>query len=132
MDMVKGIEGILLFSENAKALAEFYRDKVGLEMTTEAEVGEEYEKNFFGFEFGEEKTGLYIMDHSEVHGKQKEPARIMFNLEVDNIEEEVKKMDEAGVKKIQGVYHMQGYGHIATFEDIDGNYFQLVQIRPTP
>lgn len=129
--MIRGTESIILFSEDAKSLAKFYRDKVGLEMTTEAEAGDEYEKNFFGFEFGEGKTGLYIMDHSEVHGRQKEPERIMFNLEVDNIEEDVKKLDEQGVKKIQETYHMEGYGYIATFEDIDGNYFQLVQIRPT-
>ncbi|MBI2005619.1 MAG: VOC family protein [Candidatus Aenigmarchaeota archaeon] len=126
--MVKGIESILLFSENAQKLADFYKDKVGLEITTEAEVGED--EDFFGFEF-EGSPGLYIMHHSKVRGSSKEPERIMFNLEVDNIEEEVKKLDEAGVKKIQDIYHMQNYGYIATFEDIDGNYFQLVQIRPS-
>lgn len=127
--MVKGIESVLLFSENAKNLAEFYRDRVGLEMTTEAEMGKDYEENFFGFEFGEEKTGLYIMDHSEIHGKQKEPERIMFNLEVEDIQKDAKRLLDSGVKQIQEIYHMEGYGWIATFEDIDGNYFQLVQIR---
>ncbi len=126
--MVKGIESITLFSENAKGLAEFYKDKVGLKMTLEAEVGERGE-NLFGFEFGEDKPGFYIMDHSKVKGKQKEPERIIFNLEVTEIEADVKKLDEAGIKKIQDTYHMQNYGYIATFEDLDGNYFQLVQIR---
>jgi len=125
--MIKGIESITLFSENAKDLADFYKDKVGLKMTLEAEVGEEG-GNLFGFEF-EGGPGLYIMDHSEVKGKQKEPERIIFNLEVDDIEENVKRLDEAGVKKIKDTYHMQNYGFIATFEDADGNYFQLVQIR---
>lgn len=127
--MIKGIEAVLLFSENAEKLAEFYEEKVELEMITEAEVGEGYEEKFFGFEFGEGKTGLYIMDHSKVKGKHKEPERIMFNLEVTDIEGDVKKLDEKGVKKIQDTYHMEGYGYIATFEDIDGNYFQLVQVR---
>lgn len=126
--MVKGIESILLFSENAKTLADFYKNRVGLKVTTEAEVGEE-SGNFFGFEFNG-GPGLYIMDHSKVKGINKEPERIFFNLEVDNIEDEVKKLDKAGVKKIQDIYHMQDYGHIATFEDLDGNFFQLVQIRP--
>lgn len=53
----------------------------------------------------------------------------IFNLEVDDIEEEVKRLDGAGVKKVADIYHMQNYGYIATFEDIDGNYFQLVQVR---
>jgi len=127
--MVKDIESITLFSENAKNLADFYKDKVGLKMTIEAEVGEKGE-NLFGFEFGG-GPGLYIMDHSKVKGKQKEPDRIIFNLEVDDIEKEVKRLDDAEVKKIADIYHMQNYGYIATFEDIDGNYFQLVQVKPT-
>lgn len=125
--MIKGIESITLFSENAKNLADFYKNKVGLKMTMEAEVGEKGE-NLFGFEF-EGGPGLYVMDHSKVKGKQKEPERIIFNLEVSDIEEDVKKLDEMGVKKIQDTYHMQNYGYLATFEDPDGNYFQLVQIK---
>ena len=125
--MIKGIESITLFSENAKELADFYKDKVGLKMTLEAEVGEEG-GNLFGFEF-EGGPGLYIMHHSKVKGTSKEPERIMFNLEVSDIEEDVKRLDEAGVKKIQDTYHMESYGYIATFEDPDGNYFQLVQIK---
>lgn len=125
--MVKGIESITLFSEDAKKLADFYREKVGLKMTLEAEVGEEGE-NLFGFEF-EGGPGFYIMDHSKVEGANKEPERIIFNLEVNDIEEDVKKLDEAGVKKVADIYHMENYGYIATFEDTDGNYFQLVQIK---
>lgn len=125
--MIKGIESITLFSENAKKLADFYKEKVGLKMTMEAEVGEEGE-NLFGFEF-EGGPGFYIMDHSKVKGKNSQPERIIFNLEVSDIEEDVKKLDEMGVKKIQDTYHMQNYGYLATFEDPDGNYFQLVQIK---
>lgn len=124
--VIKAIESITLFSENAKNLADFYKNKVGLKMTMEAEVGEG--DNLFGFEF-EGGPGLYVMDHSKVKGKQKEPERIIFNLEVSDIEGDVKKLDEAGVKKIQDTYHMQNYGYLATFEDLDGNFFQLVQIR---
>lgn len=126
--MVKGIESITLFSEDAKVLADFYKEKVGLKLTLEAEIGDKGE-NLFGFEFGEGKPSLYIMDHSEVKGKQPQPDRIIFNLEVDDIEKEVKKLDDQGVKKITDTYHVQNYGLITTFQDIDGNYFQLVQIR---
>lgn len=128
--MIKSIESISLFSENARNLADFYREKVGLKLSMEAEIGDEGE-NLYGFEF-EKGPGLYIMDHSKIKGKQKEPERIIFNLEVENIEGEVEKLDTAGVKKIQDTYHMQNYGYIATFEDLDGNYFQLVQIKSTP
>lgn len=128
--MIKGIESMTLFSEDAKALADFYKEKVGLKLTLEAKVGEKGEE-LFGFEFGEGKPALYMMDHSEIEGENEEPDRIIFNLEVDDIETEVKKLDDKGVKKIADTYHVQNYGLIATFEDTDGNYFQLVQIKPS-
>lgn len=90
--MIKGIESILLFSQNARKLADFYREKVGLKMTLEAE-------------------------------------RIMFNLEVDDVEKEVRRLKEESVEIIQDVYHVENYGLIATFKDVDGNYFQFVQIK---
>lgn len=72
---------------------------------------------------------FYILDHSKVKGKNKQPERFIINFEVSEIESEVKRLEEAGVKKVQDTYHVEGYGLISTFEDIDGNYFQLVQVR---
>ena len=127
--MIKGIESIALFSEHARRLANFYKDKVGLKITLEAEMGENKEE-LFEFKMGQ-GSGFYIMDHSKVRGKTKEPARVIINFEVDNIEKELKRLATKRVKKIQDIYHVENYGLIATFEDIDGNYFQLVQIRPS-
>lgn len=53
----------------------------------------------------------------------------MLNIEVDDEEKEVKRLKDAGVKMVADIYHVEGYGHIATFEDVDGNYFQFVQVR---
>ena len=125
--MVRGIENINLFSESAKKLAKFYQEKVGLKLTVEAEMGDAGEE-VYGFEF-DSGPGLFILDHSEVKGVSKDPKRIIFNLEVDDIEEEVKNLDKARVKKVKDTYHVEGYGYIATFEDTDGNLFQLAQVR---
>lgn len=125
--MIKGLEALNLFTENAKQLAEFYRDKVGLKITFEGEMGENNEE-IYELELGK-GPNLYIIDHSKVRGKNTNPDRIIFNLEVDNIEKEVKQVKAAGVRQVQDVYHVEGYGYISTFEDIDGNYFQLVQVK---
>lgn len=101
--MIKAIESVLLFSENPEKLAEFYKETLGLRVGMEGEYG----------------------------GKNREPERYMVNFEVDDIENEVKKLEKAKVKKIQDIYHVQDYGKIATFVDPDGNYFQLVQTRPS-
>ena len=125
--MIRGIESIMLFSENAKKLAKFYREVVGLKQTMEAEMGEGGE-NYFGFKVGKGPE-IGIMDHSKVKGKNKNPERRIFNLEVDNIKKEAKRLTTAKAKKVQDIYHVEGYGYIATFADVDGNYFQLVQVK---
>jgi len=125
--MIKGIEGITIFSQNASKLAKFYEQKVGLKITFEAVIGEK-DEGLYVFEMPA-GSAFYIVDHSEVKGKNKTPARTIINFEVGNIKEDVKKLEKAGVKKIQDIYHMEDYGYIATFEDVDGNYFQLVQTK---
>lgn len=125
--MIKGIESVTLFSEDAKKLAKFYEEKVGLPIALEAEVDEKGEELF------ELKTsqgsGFYIVDHSKLKGRNNQPERTIINFEVDNIENESQRLEQSGVKKIQDIYHVENYGLIATFEDIDGNYFQLVQVK---
>lgn len=125
--MIRGIESILLSSQNPKKLAMFYKDFVGLKLTLEAEMGDDNDE-FFGFEMSK-GTSLYILPHSKVKGKSQQPERYLINFEVDAIEKEVKRLVKAGVKLVKDVYHVEGYGKIATFEDPDGNYFQFVQVR---
>jgi predicted enzyme related to lactoylglutathione lyase len=125
--MIRKIDGILLSSDNAKKLSTFYHDIVGLKVTMEAEMGDNGDMVYgFSTKGGSDFT---VMDHSKIKGKTREPERYMINFEVDDIEAEVRRMKKARVKLIADIYHIQDYGHVATFEDPDGNYFQLVQVR---
>ncbi len=125
--MIRGLESILIGTENAKKLAAFYKEKVGLKIVFEGVMGENDE------EFYEIKAGkgpsITVMDHSKIKGTNKTPERVIFNLEVDDIKKEVARLKKAKVKQIQATYHVEGYGWISTFADLDGNYFQLVQVR---
>lgn len=123
--MVKNFESVIVGSANATKLAKFYKEKVGLKQTWDAVMGEN--SNVYGFTIG--GMDLVIMDHSDVKGKSKDPSRLMFNLEVDNIEKEFTKLKKAGVKVVAKIYHIEEYGHVATFEDLDGNYFQFVKTK---
>lgn len=125
--MILGLEAVLLFSQNPRKLAGFYKDKVGLKQTMEMQIGEKGEEAF-SFDM-KGSANLYVVHHAKVKGKNTQPERAMFNLEVDNIEKEVKRLKDAGVKLIADIYHVEEYGMIATFEDIDGNYFQFVKTR---
>lgn len=124
--MIRGIDSINLFSGNAKKLADFYKNKVGLKLTLEGEMGPK--AKIFGFEFGK-TSDLYIVDSDMVKGKYKGARRLFLNFEVDDIKKELPKLKKAKVKVVQEIYHLEGYGWIATFEDPDGNYFQIVQVK---
>lgn len=101
-----------------KTLAEFY-EKVFGRKPDMADDGEGY-----GWQVGSSFFG--IMKHSEINGKSKEPARILFNFETSEIQEEFKRISGFGAKVIKEPYEMGGNMWIATFEDPDGNLFQLM------
>lgn len=122
--MFRGLDGVLLSTENTKKLAKFYREKVGFKQSGEYEMGEDGES---AYEFSD--VQLFIMPHSKVKGKNKNPERFMMNFEVEDIKKAVKGLKKNKVKVIQDIYHIEGYGYIATFSDVDGNFFQLVQVR---
>src|SRR3989344_9401828 len=124
--MIDRIDGILLSSHDPKRLADFYKDTVGLKLEEEFEMEDGTSVYSLGAKDG---PGLFINPHSEIKEGNKEPARFIINFEVAEIEGEVARIDKKGAKKIKDTYHIEGYGFVATFEDPDGNYFQLVQVR---
>lgn len=124
--MIRGLESINLFTSSAKKLAAFYRDKVGLKISFEGVMGKNDE--IYEMKLGKGPS-LYIIDHSKVKGKNKSPEMIIINIEVDDINKEVARLKKAKVPVVADTYHVEGYGWIATFADVDGNYFQLVQVK---
>lgn len=125
--MIRGVDSITLFSQSAKKLAKFYEEKVGLKNTGVYEMGDKGEEAYM-YEF-KKGSGFAIIDHSKVKGVNKNPERFIINFEVDDIKKEVVKLKKLKVKIIAEIYHVEGYGWISTFEDIEGNYFQLAQVR---
>jgi len=121
--MISKIESVTIYSADAKKLADFYTEKVGLEVTMEAEMGEGIDV----IEFAIGDGVLRIIDNPKIEGSG--DGRVIFSLEVDDIEKEEEVLVAAKVKKTDDIHHIEGYGYIAGFEDADGNGFQLVQIR---
>ncbi len=108
----------LLFSENPSALVEFYK-KV-FEKDPEWSGGD-----FHGFMVG--SGGIIIGPHDKVNGKNDHPERIMFNFETEDVEKEFERIQSLGTEVIAKPYHPSEEESmmIATFADIDGNYFQI-------
>lgn len=129
--MIHGIDAVTIFSENAEKLAKFYTEKIGLKATGEYIMGEgKDETSVYDFSF-KDGSSFGIIDHKDIKGKTKEPKRVLINFETGDIKLEMKKLKRNKVKIVQDVYHIEMYGWVATCEDPDGNYFQMVQVRPT-
>ena len=68
---------------------------------------------------------LTVGAHSEIHGKAKEPARILLNFETKTVKEDFERLKNLGVTVIKEPYEMGG-AWIATLADPDGNFIQLL------
>jgi len=115
------ISALLIWSENYKALADWYRQKLDV---TEIEELTHPEDTGYGFMVGE--SYLWIGKHSKVHGQSKDPYRIMFNLSVDSVESAYHELVGKDVLFIAEPFKAPvSEKYFATFKDLDGNLVQL-------
>ena len=110
------LNSVMIGSSQPKVLAEFYEKVFGKKPDMD-------EEERAGWPVG--NAFLSVGPHSEIKGKAKEPARVMFNLETKEVKEEFERIKKTGATVIKEPYEMQG-AWIATFADPDGNYFQLM------
>lgn len=117
--MIKGLSGATIWSEDLNRLLPFYRDVLGLpvRIQTPAFV-------VFG---AEGAPALGLGTHSEVRGRNADPARHMVGLATDDINADWKRLKAAGVGFVEDP---KNYGNlwIATLTDPDGNLVQLFQL----
>src|SRR5688572_12364974 len=112
---------ILIGSENPKALSAFYAKVLGEPASSEND-GDGYTTWLIG------NGSVSIGPHSEVKGRNDTPGRLIWNIETTDVKGEAERFKAAGATVIAEPYSFEGYpdAWIATFEDPDGNYFQLM------
>jgi len=118
--MIKRLDGVSIWSEDLNNLLPFYRDVLGLK------VGDQSP----GFVvLGEPGTpALGLGTHSEVRGRNADPARHMVGFVTDDLAAEWKRLKDAGVEFIEDPTDYGGLS-IATLKDPEGNLVQLMQYR---
>src|SRR5438067_94533 len=87
---------VLVFSENPKKLAEFYKNV--FEKDAEWAEGE-----YAGWNVG--SGHIIVGPHSKVKRKSKNPERIIINFETKEVEKEFKRIKELGAKVVAEPYH---------------------------
>ena len=118
------LNSVMLGSEHPKELSDFYTKVLG-EPTWQDE-------GYVGWQLG--AAGLMIGEHSEVKGRNEMPGRIMWNLETPDVKGEFERVKGLGATVVAEPYQPGGPDNgdmwLATFEDTDGNYFQLASPMP--
>ena len=119
--MALNLNSIMLGSEDSKKLADFYSQVLGAPNPDWSDEA----NGWFGFQAGE--GGLVIGAHSEVHGQNEQPGRIMLNFSTPDVKGEFERIKGVGAKVVAEPYEPGGGDGMlmCTFADPDGNYFQL-------
>jgi predicted enzyme related to lactoylglutathione lyase len=110
--------GMLIGSEDPKRLIDYYTKLLG-----EPSYADE---SYSTWEIG--SGSISIGPHSEVHGKNAAPGRIIWNIESDDVQGDFDRFKAAGALVIREPYSFEGMPDtwIATLADPDDNYFQLI------
>jgi predicted enzyme related to lactoylglutathione lyase len=117
------LNGIMIGSEDPKALGDYYTKLFGT-------PGFE-DSGYIGWLIG--TSYLTVGPHDQVSGRSKQPGRMMWCIESEDVEGEFTRLTGAGAQVVQEPYHPSGDERmsVATLEDPDGNYFQLMSPMPT-
>jgi predicted enzyme related to lactoylglutathione lyase len=112
---------ILIGSEDPKRLVDYYSKLFGKPGMDEG--------GYAGWQIG--SGFVTVGPHSEVHGKNSEPGRMIWNIETADVKGEFEKLQAAGAIVIREPYTFEDMpdvtdAWIATLADPDGNYFQLM------
>lgn len=113
---------ILIGSEDPQRLAEYYTKLFGEPTWTDG--------GYTGWLIG--SGAVSIGPHSEVHGRNAHPGRIIWNIESSDVQGDFERFKAAGAIVIREPYTFeQAPGSwIATLADPDDNYFQLMTPMP--
>jgi predicted enzyme related to lactoylglutathione lyase len=109
---------ILIGSENAERLVDYYTKVLG-------EPGFS-DSGYTGWQIG--SGYITVGPHSEVKGRNVASGRLIWNIESTDVQGDFDRMKAAGATVVTEPYSFEGASGswIATFEDPDGNYFQLM------
>lgn len=120
--MFTSISAVLIWSEDYKALADWYKEKFGF---AEIEELTHPEDTGIGLEVGD--IYFWIGKHSQVKGKNKDPYRIMINFSVKSVADGYDFLTAKGVECIAKPFKAPTFdSYFATFKDLDGNIIQIV------
>ncbi|MFS8158725.1 MAG: VOC family protein [Candidatus Roizmanbacteria bacterium] len=119
--MFKRISTILIWSEDYRALADWYMSILGFQPKKELNHPDD---TGVLFQIGDSQ--LWIGQHSQVKGKSQDGPRHMFNIDVDSVQEAFEELKNKGAEFVAPPFKAPTMDYyFATFLDLDHNMIQL-------
>lgn len=125
--MFQKIGTILIWSENFRQLADWYKNVFNL--TVNEELNHPQDTGVL-FDFPNGGPWLWIGQHDKIHGKNADPLRIMFNISVDSVSAAYEYLKTKEVTIIAIPFKaptMEKW--FCTFSDPDGNTIQIIGLQ---
>ncbi len=108
---------IMIGTDQPESMTAFYGESLGLERV----------KRFEGIVFNLAGINVRILPHTKISGSSRDPARHQLNLFVDDVAAEFTRLRAQGVPFVREPELEFWGGTVATMQDPDGNYVQLLQ-----
>ena len=109
------LSNVMIGTDNPKRLVDFYTAVLG-------EPGMN-DGGYTGWLLG--GCAYSIGEHSEVHGQNAAPGRIIIFFDTTDVKAEFERVKGLGATVVKEPYEMGDGYWLATLADPDGNYFQL-------
>lgn len=116
---------ILIGSENPQGLVDYYTKLFGPPTMSDG--------GYTGWQLG--GGFVTVGPHDQVHGKNSQPGRIIWNIESPDVKADFERFVAAGAIVVREPYDFEEMpgSWIATLADPDDNYFQLMSpMEPPP
>ena len=123
--MVDGIGGIFLIADDAAALAQWYREHLGIAFTNDAPEGG-FAQIFFAYRHDDpERTARTVLAIFARAGEPREPTSFSINYRVIDLDAMLARLRERGVAIDRTEDY--AYGRFAWCHDPEGNRIELYE-----
>ena len=119
------LNSVLIGSDDPMRLSDYYTKLLGKPVWDEG--------GYKSWQIG--SGGITVGMHDQVHGRNSEPGRLIWNIESGDVKGDFDRLKAAGAIVVREPYNMGDYAPdvwIATFADPDDNYFQLTSPFEAP
>jgi catechol-2,3-dioxygenase len=123
--LIDDVTAILLISQNAKELCEFYKATLGLPLEEELHDGIALH---YGYSLGDVHFAIHSADSGWSGVPSRNPRSPVISFSTSDLKAVAKRLSANGVKATGPADH--GFAQVISFRDPDGNHITILEYAP--